>query len=68
MLDAFCFATQLFSFCTDREFNPDPKTLDGLCLMALFNLTSTGGMTQPALYQLLERQPQALITMIWRAS
>ena len=27
--------------CTDREFNPDPKTLDGLCLMALLTLTST---------------------------
>ncbi len=32
MLDAFCFATQPFHLkCTDREFNPDPKTLDGLC-------------------------------------
>ncbi len=42
MLEAFCFATQLFHLkCTDREFNPDPKTLDGFALMALLTLTST---------------------------
>ena len=64
MLDAFCFATQPFHLkCTDREFNPDPKTLMGFALMALLTLTSTpGGMVQPALYQLCGKDnTQALI-------
>ena len=42
MLDAFCLRLNLFHLkCTDREFNPDPKTLDGLCPEALLTLTST---------------------------
>ncbi len=64
MLDAFCFATQPFHLkCTDREFNPDPKTLDGLCPDGAVNLTSTTvGWVQPALYQPVEKDnTQALI-------
>ncbi len=42
MLDAFRFALNLFHLkCTDREFNPDPKTRMGFALMALLTLTST---------------------------
>ncbi len=42
MLDAFRFATQPFSPKVHRpEFNPDPKTLDGLCPDGAVNLTST---------------------------
>lgn len=38
--------------CTDREFNPDPKTLDGLCPDGAVNPDQyPGGMVQPALYQ-----------------
>ncbi len=58
MLDAFCFATQPFHLkCTDREFNPDPKTLDGLCPDGAVNPDQYhGGMVQPALYQPWKRQ------------
>lgn len=48
--------------CTDREFNPDPKTLDGLCPDGAVNPDQYRWMVQPALYQPVEKDnTQALI-------
>ena len=41
--------------CTDREFNPDPKTLDGLCPDGAVNPDQYRWMVQPALYQPVEK-------------
>lgn len=47
---------------TDREFNPDPKTVDGLCPDGAVNPDQyPGRMVQPAFYQPWKDNTQALI-------